>query len=229
MLGWIKIHRQINNHWTWEKPEYLKWWIDILIEANFTHKKVLIKGQLIEVNRGDVIYSYETWAKRWKTNKSKVMRFLKLLEKDSMILLKNETVTTRITICNYDTYQSIEVEDETQVLRKRKASVTQVNSTKEGKKETMKESITINNIEIIDFSRLGAKTFRQELIQLYSLEEFQFTAGLNEWSVMNTGTEFTDEKHLKRSLNLHLKNNSAALKEIKKERNRVSKILNNNW
>jgi|GEM_PF-3511434 len=96
-------------------------------------------------------------------------------------------------------------------------------------RDNEKDIITINNIEIIDFSRLGAKTFRQELIQLYSLEDFQFKAGLNEWSVMNTGTEFTDEKHLKRSLNLHLKNNSAALKEIKKERNRVSKILNNNW
>jgi len=135
MIGWIKIHRQITSHWVWQKPEYFQWWMDILIEANFIEKTVLIKGQLITVKRGDVIYSYETWAKRWKTNKSKVMRFLKLLEKDGMIRTKSETVTTRITICNYDTYQS-EIEDsETQVKRRRNASETQVNPTKEGNKE----------------------------------------------------------------------------------------------
>jgi hypothetical protein len=102
-------------------------------------------------------------------------------------------------------------------------------SDKDSDRDNDKDIITINNIEIIDFSRLGAKTFRQMLIQLYNLEEFQFNTGLNEWLVMNTDTEFTNEKHLKRSLNLYLNNNSAALKQIKKERNKVSKILNNNW
>ena len=230
MTGWIKIHRQINIHWVWDKPEYLKWWMDILIEANFTPKKVLIKGQIIDVNRGDVIYSYETWAKRWKTNKSKVMRFLKLLEKDSMIVLKNETVTTRVTICKYDTYQSIETEDETQVKRTRNASETQVNPTKERKKETMKESsITINDLEIIEKSRLGGKTYKDGLKDLYELNEYQFNLGLNEWKLMNEVTEFKDEGHLKRSLNLHMKNNSQVLKAHKQERSSVSKIQNNQW
>jgi hypothetical protein len=115
------------------------------------------------------------------------------------------------------------------VMQTHSEGIAEVMQIKEKKGNEIKESITINNIEIIDFSRLGAKTFRHMLIQLYSLEDFQFTAGLNEWLVMNTDTEFTNEKHLKRSLNLYLNNNSAALKQIKKERNRVSKILNNNW
>jgi len=133
MSGWIKVHRQLQDHWVWSKPEYLKWWLDILMSANIEPKKVLIKGQLLEVNRGEVIYSYETWANRWKINKSKVLRFLKMLEKDSMIVLKSETITTRLTICKYDTYQGERNDSETQVKRTRNASETQVKPTKEVK------------------------------------------------------------------------------------------------
>lgn len=133
MIGWIKLHRKITEHWIWSKPEYLQWWIDILIQANFESKKVLIKSKLLECPRGDVLYSYDTWAKRWKCSKSKAMRFLILLEKDSMIVLKNETVTTRLTICKYDSYQDERNDSETQVKRKRNASETQVKPTKESK------------------------------------------------------------------------------------------------
>ena len=133
MSGWIKVHRQLTNHWIWDKPEYLKWWIDILMQSNIESKKVLIKGQLIQVNRGEVIYSYDTWANRWKINKSKVVRFLKMLEKDLMIELKNETVTTRLIVCKYDTYHSERNDSETQVIRRRNASETQVKPTKEVK------------------------------------------------------------------------------------------------
>jgi hypothetical protein len=133
MSGWIKVHRQLTNHWIWDKPEYLKWWIDILMQSNIESKKVLIKGQLIQVNRGEVIYSYDTWANRWKINKSKVVRFLKMLEKDLMIELKNETVTTRLIVCKYDTYQGERNDSETQVIRRRNSSETQVKPTKEVK------------------------------------------------------------------------------------------------
>jgi hypothetical protein len=133
MIGWIKLHRKITEHWIWSKPEYFQWWVDILMSANFENKKVLIKNQVIECNRGDVLYSYETWANRWKTNKSKAMRFLKMLEKDNMICIKSETVTTRLTICKYDSYQEIGNDSETQVKRNRNASETQVKPTKESK------------------------------------------------------------------------------------------------
>ena len=133
MTGWIKIHREINNHWIWNNSDYLKWWLDILIEANYSEGDVLIKGTVLKCGRGEKLYSIETWSKRWNTNKSKANRFLKLLEKEKMIVLKNETHTTRLTICKYDDYQDKESESETQVKRKRNASETQVKSIKEEK------------------------------------------------------------------------------------------------
>jgi hypothetical protein len=125
MSGWIKLHRQLTEHWIWNNSDYLKWWLDILMEVNHTDQKTLIKGILFECKRGEKLYSLDTWAKRWKTNKSKVRRFFDLLQKDEMIVLKNETITTRLTVCKYDSYQDERNANETQVKRKRNASETQ--------------------------------------------------------------------------------------------------------
>lgn len=133
--GWIKIFRDIRSHWIWTDANYLKWWLDILIEANHTQDKTLIKGKLLVCNRGEKLYSYDTWASRWGINKSKARRFINLLESDGMLRVKNETVTTRITVCNYDTYQSIANASETQVKRTRNASETQVTPIEELKND----------------------------------------------------------------------------------------------
>jgi hypothetical protein len=135
MSGWIKIYRGLNNHWIWDNSDYLKWWIDILLEVNHTKAKVLIKGKLYDCYRGDKLYSLDTWAKRWNVNKSKVRRFLELLQKDSMIVLKSETQTTRLTVCNYDSYQENKIESETQTTRKRNANETQTTPIQERKEE----------------------------------------------------------------------------------------------
>lgn len=49
-----------------------------------------------------------------------------MLELENQIVTRNETQTTRITICNYSDYQGFGNTDETQKKRKRNASETQV-------------------------------------------------------------------------------------------------------
>lgn len=133
--SWIKIYRAINKHWIWENSDYLKWWLDILLEVNFKESKTLIGAKTFTCNRGEKLYSIDTWAKRWGTNKSKARRFLKLLESDNMIELKSETKTTRLTVCNYEGYQLERNDNEPQMNRKRIANEPQVNSIEEGKKD----------------------------------------------------------------------------------------------
>jgi len=145
MAGWIKIHRTITDNWVWQNSDYLKWWLDILIEVNHTPSKTLIKGSLYECSRGQKLYSLDTWAKRWGTNKSKARRFLKMLEKDNMIVFKSETQTTRITVCKYDSYQSLENESETQTKRKRNANETAVKPIQEYKEEIKKRKEEFKN------------------------------------------------------------------------------------
>ena len=157
MSSWIKLFRDINKHWIWQNSDYLKWWLDILLEVNHAPAKVVINNKIYDCNRGEKLYSLDTWANRWGTNKSKVRRFFTLLQNDNMIVLKSETQTTRLTVCKYDTYQDMRHADETHLKRKRHADETHLTPIEEGKegkeekelflleKETKKENLSKEN------------------------------------------------------------------------------------
>jgi hypothetical protein len=135
MSGWIKLDREITSHWIFKDEWKFRNWIDLLTLVNHSEQKVNIKGAVLTCKRGETLCSLDTLARRWNCDKSKVRRFLKLLESDSMIELKSEHITTRLTICKYDTYQGERNEDETQVKHKRNASETQMTPNKNDKKE----------------------------------------------------------------------------------------------
>jgi len=207
------------------------------MSANIEPKKVLIKGQLLEVNRGEVIYSYETWANRWKINKSKVLRFLKMLEKDSMIVLKSETVTTRLTICKYDTYQGERNDSETQVKRTRNASETQVKPTKEVKElenEISKETfISLDEVEEeMGKEKPMQRSFFIRMQYIYNLDEKKVKESFKNWKILKEGEAMTISK-AQNSFNLYLKNNASTgyseSKEVHKPKYAKSTIKDNWW
>lgn len=105
--GYIKIFRSLKSHWIWADPKKLQWWLDILLSVNYSKQTVLIRGELIECNRGQSVKSLDTWAKEWLTTKKTVQNFFKLLQKDKMILVENLKVSTRITVCKYDSYNGM--------------------------------------------------------------------------------------------------------------------------
>ena len=116
MSGWIKLHRQIKDHWIYENPDYLKAWITILLEVNHADKKVLIGSELIQCKRGSSLNSLATWASLFGSNWTirKARTFLDLLAQDKIIDKQGLRKTTRLTICKYDTYQSSCQADDTQ-------------------------------------------------------------------------------------------------------------------
>jgi hypothetical protein len=154
MSGWIKIHRSITNHWLYtEKRVFSRFeaWNDILLTVNYTDAKTIIKGSLYEVKRGQSILSLDSWSKRWNWDKSKVRRFLNTLQLDNMVIIKSDTVTTQLTVCNYDSYQGERNADEPQMKHERNADETQVKPIEERKKE--KKEIIIPSIdEFLDYS-----------------------------------------------------------------------------
>jgi DNA-binding transcriptional regulator YhcF (GntR family) len=106
-----------------------------LLSVNHAQAKTIIKGKLITIERGESILSLDSWGMKWGWNKSAVNRFFDLLKKDGMIVLQNETVTTRLTVCNYASYQDERNAHETQTKRKRNASETQTKSIEEEQEE----------------------------------------------------------------------------------------------
>lgn len=151
MEGWISIERDSRDHWLWKKSKVksqYEAWLDILMEANHKPTKVSLGNELFACDRGESLNSLPTWAKRWGWSISAVVRFLKLLETDEMVLVKNERKTTRLTVCNYALYQDVRNADEMQVKRERNASEMQVKSNNNDNNENKKEKNTSYSKEI---------------------------------------------------------------------------------
>lgn len=143
MSGWIKIYRDIQGHWIWKNPAYLKAWINILLTVNFEDKKVLIESELIDCKRGQALLSLQSWVKilgpGWTLQR--VRTFFNLLKDDGMIDTEGMRKTTRLTVCKYEQYQDLQQANNKQTTDKQQAGNKQVTSTKEGKegKEQKKE------------------------------------------------------------------------------------------
>lgn len=134
MAGWISLDRCITKHWLWQGEKFSKGqaWVDLLLCASHSSHKVLIKGVLINVSRGEQIRSQVTLAKAWNWDRKTVSRFLKLLEKDGMIATRSDHLTSYVSICNYDSFQDNKKED------------TQLKGQQEGQQSPSRED-TINN------------------------------------------------------------------------------------
>lgn len=112
MEGWIKLHRGMLTHWLYDEYRPLtrrEAWENIIMWANFKADKALIHGQLIDCDRGQLLYSIETYSKKFVWSVGQVKSFFKLLENDGMIKLEGLKYTTRLTICNYDKYQDLQL------------------------------------------------------------------------------------------------------------------------
>jgi len=131
-FGFICLFRSLQRHWLWKDAEKLKWWIDILLEANHQERKVIIAGRLLQCGRGQSLNSLQTWAERWSVDVGKVRRFLKMLETDGMIVVENLKKTTRITICNYVAYNGKRHDNDTMINLQRTSNELQTNTNNNG-------------------------------------------------------------------------------------------------
>ena len=121
MQGWIKLHRQIKEHWLYqEQRKFTKFeaWIDILLEVNHKDNKFLLGSELVEVKRGQTITSIRQLCDRWGWSNTKVTQFLKMLEADGMVTYKSDSKKTVLTVDNYEVYQ-VSGDEETTVKRQR--------------------------------------------------------------------------------------------------------------
>ena len=121
----IKLTADIQNHWTYKKPETFKWWIDLLIMSSHEDRNEYIGSRIENCPNGTFYITMSELAKRWDTNKTKALRFINMLHKRTDIVTQSEPQKTRITICNYEHYLLNKNKSEPQVNRKRNANETQ--------------------------------------------------------------------------------------------------------
>lgn len=104
--GWIKLYRDITEHWVFRDPLLLKIWIDILFMANHESKKIPLNNQLIEIHRGQFWTSVRKLSARWNIDTKTTAKKLKLLQSDGMIYVDSRKgYGTLVTVQNYGVYQ----------------------------------------------------------------------------------------------------------------------------
>lgn len=106
-MSWIKLHRKIskNQLWTLEPFTRGQAWVDLILLANFERGYILVRGNKINVERGQVGWSELKLSERWKWSRSKVRTFFKLLESEQQIVQQKNKLSSIISIVNYDEYQ----------------------------------------------------------------------------------------------------------------------------
>lgn len=142
MSGWIKLHRSIADNWLWQDKPFSRGqaWIDLLLSANHSEQKILVDGNLENIKRGQIITSIRKLCNRWGWSNTKVRKFLKTLESDSMICVKNDTKKTVVTVVNYSVYQDSENEKTT---HKRQSNITK--ASQKHTNNNVKNDKNINN------------------------------------------------------------------------------------
>ncbi|OQV47758.1 Replication protein O [Bacillus velezensis] len=149
MIGWIKLHRSVQDHWIYqEKRKFSKYeaWLDLLMMASHKDNKFVLGNELYDLKRGEFISSIRKLGERWSWSNTKVTQFLDLLKKDEMIDFKKDTKKTLITIVNYGVYHDSDEEKKTVIEHK--------NDTKATQKHTIKNEKNVKNEKNIKPSRL---------------------------------------------------------------------------
>ena len=113
--GWIKLHRKIQEWELYFSEPFTKTqaWIDLILLANHQKKSITIRGNIVDVDKGEIGWSEENLGERWKWSRGKVRRFLEWLETRQQIVQQKSAVLSKIKITNYKNYQLNDTSDST--------------------------------------------------------------------------------------------------------------------
>ena len=150
--GYIKLFRCIQWNELWEDKPFSRGqaWIDMVMLANHRDGHIRVRGNKLDVKRGQVGWSKESLASRWGWSRGKVIRFLDELETEQQIVQQKNNVTSLITITNYDKYQSSDTTDGT-------TNGQQTDTNNKGKNKKKESSHSVEKIISHLNSKVGAR------------------------------------------------------------------------
>lgn len=127
MVGWVKLHREI-EHWKYFKnSEIFHLFCFLILKAN--HKDNY-SGDGTLIKRGQLMTSYSSLSEKTGLSESKIFRITEKLKIEKQIEKLGTSKNTIITIVNYEMYQSDEMQSEMPVKSERKASEMPVKTNK---------------------------------------------------------------------------------------------------
>lgn len=116
--GWIKLHREIQNHWIWQDDRYFKWWMIILLNVNHEARNFPVGTELFVCNQGQSFRSIQQWTDLFLCSKKTTIKFFSMLENDNMIqseiIGKGNRRKHLLTVVNWGKLQGLETENYTE-------------------------------------------------------------------------------------------------------------------
>ena len=152
MDGWISLHRKILENPILNRSRVysnFEAWIWLLLKANHKDNKFMLGTELVKVKKGSMITSQKKLCRQFRWGSTKLRNFLKVLQKDKMLLLKTTPKATWITICNYDTYQDKQTANKSRTNHEQTANKSRTNTNNNDNKVNNVNNI-INNKDYLD-------------------------------------------------------------------------------
>ena len=170
MDGWISLHRKILENPILNRSRVysnFEAWIWLLLKANHKDNKFMLGTELVKVKKGSMITSQKKLCRQFRWGSTKLRNFLKVLQKDKMLLLETNTQSTHITICNYDSYQDKQTSNKKQTTHAQRTDNTR--------------TTTNNNVnKVNNVNKITLQDFQDLLINQEYLEKYGY-AMLNEF------------------------------------------------
>ena len=76
----------------------------MLMRASIKSSSMLINNQIVQINRGEIVFSQNNFALRNGMSRQQLRTFLKKLEKTQMIEVKSNQLLTHLIIVGYQRY-----------------------------------------------------------------------------------------------------------------------------
>ena len=151
MEGWISLHRKILENPILNRSRVysnFEAWIWLLLKANHKDNKFMLGTELVKVKKGSMITSQKKLCRQFRWGNSKLRSFLKVLQKDEMLLLETNTQSTHITICNYESYQDKQISNKPQTNHKQTANKLRTNTNNNVNKDNNVNKIKVHTKKI---------------------------------------------------------------------------------
>jgi len=121
MTGFIALHRKVFDNPLLQDGDRFRAWFWLVANACWKPTRTRIKGDTVELQRGELSFSQRFLADKWGWSKSRVDRFIADLRDEGMIETRSKIGAdcgataghkagqgqSIISICNYDEYQDI--------------------------------------------------------------------------------------------------------------------------
>lgn len=106
--GWVKLYRDIQQHWIFTDPVKLKIWIALLTRASHKKIKINVGYHLVELSPGQLVFGLNKFSTEINIERSKLYRIIKMMAADRMIEYDTESYSnfSIVTIVKWQQYQS---------------------------------------------------------------------------------------------------------------------------